>query len=92
MPARVEVRTFATTDPRTGIPVGSPKTEQCQTLVSTGTTCAAVRDGAGIAVQLPTTLLTYLVVYVEWYVPQQDRPAAQPTADSRAASYAFHLG
>jgi hypothetical protein len=51
-----------------------------------------MRDGAGVTVQLPTRLSTYLVLYVEWYVPQSDRPAGQPIADARAASYGFHVG
>jgi len=92
MPARVEVRTFAAVDADTGAPSASQEPQVCRTLVSPGTVCAAGRDGAGIAVQLPTTLAPYVVLYVEWYVPESDRPAGQPTADSRAASYGFHLG
>jgi hypothetical protein len=92
MPARVEVRTFATVDPQTGTPSDSPDGQQCETLVSTGTPCAAVRAHGGITVHLPATLSTYLVLYVEWYVPQQDRPTGQPGVDSRAVSYGFRVG
>lgn len=83
VPARVEVRTFADVDARTGVPTGDPEIPDCRTRAAQGTACVAQRAGDTVTISLPVGVGPYVVVYVARarapvpLLPGPRRPAAR---------------
>jgi hypothetical protein len=91
MPARIEVHTFSTIDPATGVPEDDGTVTRCRALVSDGDGCSASRGPNQIIVDLPNELNRFMILDVAWFVPVELRPQTQQDVSVRSASYAFTM-
>jgi len=88
MPARAEILAYDAVDAATGIPIGDGVRRVCETDVSQSRECAVSETDGKLAIQLPSTIAPYVVLWVEWYVPTTMRGSAESA--TRWASWGFH--